>query len=74
MISLPTIVSIVVTLLVAGLVFGLLFFLISYVGGQFPQAQPFIRIANVILVILMVLFLIGMLLNFAGYPVLRVGA
>jgi hypothetical protein len=71
MISLSMIVSVVIALLVAGLVFGLLFWLISYIGGQFPVATPFVRIANVVLMILMVLFLIGMLLSFAGHPVIQ---
>lgn len=66
MISLGMVVSIVITLLVAGCVFGLLFFLINYVGSQFGGAEPFVKVARIVLMVLAILFLIGMLISFSG--------
>ncbi len=67
MISLTVVVSIIVTLLIAGCVFGLLFLLINYVGSQFGAgAEPFVKVARVVLMVLAILFLIGMLLNYSG--------
>lgn len=71
MISLSGAVHFVILLIVAALVFGLLFWLLSYCESQFPSAGVFFRVGRIILVILAVLVLIGLLLDFAGYPVIR---
>jgi hypothetical protein len=63
-----------VYLLVAGLIFGLLWFLVNFVGGKIPgpAGQWFVTIAQVILVVLAVLVLIGILLSLvSGQPVFR---
>jgi len=74
MIDLQTVVMIVVYLIVAAIVFGLLFYLVNYVGSQFPGAEPFIKIARIILVVLAVLVCIGILVSLvSGNPVFRWG-
>lgn len=75
MISLATVVSLVLYLLLAGAIFGLCIFLINYVAAQFPSEPMslFAKVAKIILVVLAVLVLIGVLLNLAGYPVVRLG-
>ncbi len=72
MISLSVAVNIIVYLLIAGAVFGLLLFLINYVGSQFGGAEPFIKVARIILMILAVLVLIGILVSLVGgTPIFR---
>lgn len=71
MISIGGAVHFVILLIVAALVFGLLFWLLNYCESQFPGAGVFFRVGRIILVILAVLVLIGLLLSFAGYPVIR---
>ncbi len=69
MISLSGAVGIVVYLLVAAVVFALLFWLIEYVGGQFPGAEPFVKVARIVLMILAVLVCIGFLVSLtSGRP------
>lgn len=70
-ISIETVVSLVIYLLVIGLVLALLHWLIGYIEAQFPAVQPFGKIARIILVVLAVLILIGIVLSFAGHPVVR---
>ncbi len=62
MISLSGAVSLVIYLVVAGLIFWLLNWLIAYIG----PAEPFAKIARVVLAVLAVLVAIGILLNFVG--------
>lgn len=64
-ISLSSLVHVVVYIVVAGLVFWLLFWLIGYCGIP----EPFNKVARVILAVVAVLFLIGLLLDLAGHPV-----
>lgn len=71
MISVAGAVHFVILLIVAAIIFCLLFWLLNYCESQFPAGGAFFRVGRVILVILAVLVLIGLLLNFAGYPVLR---
>jgi hypothetical protein len=67
MISISTAVTIVVYLLVGALVFGLLYWLVGAVAGVVgPGAEPFIKVARVILLILAVLVIIGILLSLVG--------
>ncbi len=68
--SLETVVEVVIFLIVVSLVFGLLFWLTRYIEGEWPTTAPSMKIIRVILVILAVLVLIGMLLSFAGHPIL----
>lgn len=56
-----------VWLIVIGLIFWLLKWLISYVG----LPAPFAKVANVLLALVAVLFIINLLLGFAGHPVIR---
>jgi NADH:ubiquinone oxidoreductase subunit 6 (subunit J) len=67
-IDLNHVVGIILMLLLAGAVFGLLYFLIHYVGRKFPGegAQLFVTIADIVLVVLGVLFIIGVILTLAG--------
>jgi hypothetical protein len=60
-------VTLIVTLLVFGCIVGLLFYLISIV----PIPEPYKNWINIVLKVLIVLVLIGMLLNFAGVPILK---
>ena len=74
MISLGTLVSVVVAILVLGLVVALLLWLVDYVGGQFPSAAPFVKVARIIIVVVAVLILIGIVLSLSGVtagPVFR---
>ncbi len=65
-ISLAGVVQVIVYLLVAACVFGLLLYLINYVGSQFAGAEPFVKVARIVLVVMAVLVLIGLLLSFTG--------
>jgi preprotein translocase subunit SecE len=67
MFSLEQVVRTIVLLLVAGAIFWLLNFLIS----RIPLLEPYREVARTVLLVLGVLFLIGLLLNFAGYPIVR---
>lgn len=68
MISIEGAVRVVLYLIVGGLIFWLLWFLINYVNPP----DPFKKIANVILMILAVLVVIGILLSMVGgVPVFR---
>ena len=60
-------VSLIVTLLVCGLIVALLFYLIQIL----PIPDPYKGWIKIVLQVLVVLFLIGLLLNFAGVPVIR---
>jgi hypothetical protein len=71
MISIEGVVQVILYLLGAGIVFGLLLYLINYVGGQFPGAGPFVKIARIILVVLAVLVLIGVVMALMGHPLVR---
>ena len=70
MISLREVVTIILFLLAAGAVFGLLFWLILYCEKEFPGIPLFFKVARIILVILAVLVLIGIILDFAGHPLI----
>jgi hypothetical protein len=69
-INLATVVGFILTLMCAGAIFGLLFFLIHYIGRkpfcQGEMAQMFVSVADIILVVLGVLVLIGLFLSLAG--------
>lgn len=68
MISISAAVYVIVYLLVAGLIFWLLWFLISYIAPP----EPFRKIANVVLMILAVMVVIGILLSLiGGQPIFR---
>lgn len=71
MITVSGAVTIILTLLGFGAVFGLLFFLIRYLRGKFPgeSAAWFFTAAEIVLVVLAVLVLIGFVLHLMGYPV-----
>ena len=61
-------VSIIVTLLIFGCIVGLLFYLIRIV----PVPEPYKGWILIVLQVLVVLVLIGMLLGFAGYPIITI--
>jgi hypothetical protein len=67
-ITIAGLVSLIVTLLVFGCIVGLLFYLISIV----PIPDPYRGWIKVLLQVLVVLVLIGMLLGFVGYPIVRI--
>lgn len=67
MFSLKTLVSTIVYLIVAGLIFWLLWWLVHFVG----LPEPFAKVADVVLAIAAVLTIIGVLLQLAGYPIIR---
>jgi hypothetical protein len=62
MISISGAVSVVLYLVVGGLIFWLLWFLVAYVNPP----EPFKKIANVVLMLLAVLVVIGILLSLVG--------
>jgi hypothetical protein len=61
-------------MLVAALVLGLLWWLIGYCESQFPQVPFVFTVIRVVFVVLVVILLIAILLNLAGYPVIRLHA
>ena len=61
-------VSIIVTLLIFGCIVGLLFYLIHVV----PVPEPYKSWIKIVLQVLVILVLIGMLLNFAGVPIITI--
>jgi hypothetical protein len=63
--SMAGLVSIIITLLIFGCIVGLLFYLIHIV----PIPAPYKGWILIVLQVLVVLVLIGMLLGFAGYPI-----
>jgi heme A synthase len=68
-ISLGELVHVIVYLIVIGLVIWLLFWLIDYIAPP----EPFHKIANVILVIVGVLLVIGVLMSLIGHPLVSIG-
>jgi hypothetical protein len=68
MISLNAAVTLVIYLIVAAMIFWLLWFLINYIAPP----EPFRKIANVVLMVLAVLVVIGILLSLVnGQPIFR---
>jgi hypothetical protein len=67
MFSIKGIVNVIVGLLIFGCIFGLLWYLIEIV----PIPQPYKGWLLILLQVLGVLGLIGVLLQFAGYPIIR---
>ena len=66
-ITLAGLVSLIVYLLIAGCVIGLLFYLIQVV----PFPEPYKGWIRIVLTVLVVLFIIGVLLNLAGVPIVQ---
>lgn len=69
MFSIRKIVDIIVGLIVFGCIFGLLYYLITIV----PIPEPFKGWLLILLQVLGVLGLIGVLLQFAGFPIIKSG-
>ncbi len=71
MVSVNGAVQFILALLGAGVVFGLLFFLIKYFERKFPspEANWFFTAAEIVLVVLAVLVMIGFVLHLMGFPV-----
>lgn len=69
MFSIRKIVDIIVSLIVFGCIFGLLWYLVTIV----PIPPPFKGWLLILLQVLGVLGLIGVLLQFAGYPIIKQG-
>ena len=67
MFNIQWIVRVIVGLIVFGCIFGLLFYLITIV----PIPEPFKGWLLILLKVLGVLGLIGVLLQFAGYPIIK---
>lgn len=57
----------VVYIIVIGLIFALLWWLVGYIG----LPAPFAKVAQVVLAVAAVLFLINILLGIAGHPLVR---
>jgi hypothetical protein len=72
-IGLADLVWYVIYLLIAAVIIGLLWFLINYIEKQFtdPGFPVMFKVIRVIFVVLVVLFAIGLLLSFAGFPIVR---
>ena len=66
-ITLAGLVSLIVYLLIAGCIIGLLFYLIEVV----PIREPYKGWIKIVLTVLVVLFIIGVLLNLAGMPIVQ---
>lgn len=69
MIDLQQIVGIVLYILVAGAIFGLLYYLCNYFERKFPGNETvklFVNVAEIFLVVLAVLVIIGILLSLVG--------
>ncbi len=68
--SVDQVVGIFIWLLIVGGIFALMFFLTYYIAKQFPEAEPWMRIIRIILVVLAVFVAIFFLLSLLGHPVL----
>ena len=66
-ITLAGLVGLIVYLLIAGCIIGLLFYLIHVV----PVPEPYKGWIRIVLTVLVVLFIIGVLLNMAGVPIVQ---
>ena len=66
-VSLAGLVQIIIFLLIAGCIIGLLFYLIHIL----PIPEPYKGWIKIVLQVLVVLFIIGVLLNFAGVPIIQ---
>jgi hypothetical protein len=62
--------SALVTLLIWLVVVGLIFWLVWWGLGAIGVPEPFNKVIRVILVVVAVIFLINILLGFAGHPLL----
>lgn len=71
MIDLRTIVYLFLFLLGCGAVFGLLFYLVHYIEREFPSNPLFFKAARIFLVVAAVLVLIGVILDFMGFGIIR---
>ena len=67
MVSGSILLSILVQIVVAGIVFWLLWWLIGFIA----LPQPFAKVAQVILAVVAVIFLINLVLTFSGHPMVR---
>jgi hypothetical protein len=67
MIAASSLISLLVWIVVVGLIFGLLWWLLDFC--KIPE--PFNKVVRVVLAIAAVVFLINLLLGFAGYPLVR---
>lgn len=67
MIAASNLISLLIWIVVVGLIFGLLWWLLDYC----KVPEPFNKVIRVVLAIASVLFLINLLLGFAGYPILK---
>lgn len=61
------VVQAVIWIIVAGLVYWLLLYLIGVCG----LPEPFNKVARIVLAVAAVLFLINLLLSFAGHPLVK---
>ena len=61
----------VVSLLVYIVVVGLIFWLLWWALEKIAPPQPFLKIGEVILIVASVLFMLNLLLGFAGHPIVR---
>lgn len=66
-ITMAGMVQLVVTLLIFGCIVGLLFYLIQVV----PVPEPYKGYIKILLTVLVILVIIGMLLNLAGFPLVQ---
>ena len=67
MITASALLPILIQLIVAGLVLWLLWWLVGYVG----LPEPFAKIANVLIAVVAVFFLIDIVLGIGGSPIIR---
>jgi asparagine N-glycosylation enzyme membrane subunit Stt3 len=70
-IGIAEIVWLMVYLLIAAVILGLVWWLIGYIEKQGFGPPIAFKVIRIVFVVLVVLFVIGMLLSFAGFPIVR---
>jgi uncharacterized membrane protein YpjA len=67
MMEASSLINLLIEILVVGLIFGLIWWVVEYCNVP----EPFNKVIRVILAVAAVLFLINLLLGFAGHPFVR---
>ena len=70
MVALETVVVVIMLLIGAAAIFGLLYYAVSYCEREFPSVPLIWKVARICLVLMMVFFLIFMILDLMGHPVI----
>lgn len=67
------VVSSLLMLLLELCIVGLICYVLIWAVGYIGLGAPFDKIARVIVVIIVILLLLGLLMNFTGHPMIRMG-